>query len=107
MIRMNWWSCAHRCSGLARPVLAFALLAAGNVYAQSPPGAGQVVTPGSSIQQPGDIGVRAHTNIEIFIPNREPNDVQAPPSGTGSGPAGSRATQVPSTRAVTSSTLQQ
>ena len=89
----NWWNYARRCSGLARPVLAFALLAVGNVYAQSPPGAGQVVTPGSSIQQPGDIGVRAHTNIEIFIPNQGATGRQVSPGSGGPGASSPRPTQ--------------
>jgi hypothetical protein len=46
------------------------LLVASGVHAQASPGGGQVTTPGSSIEKPGDSGVRAHTNIEIFRPNR-------------------------------------
>ena len=29
---------------------------------------GQVEIPGSSVEQPGQVGVRAHTNIKIFVP---------------------------------------
>jgi hypothetical protein len=70
-------------------VLAFALLAAGAGYAQAPPGAGQVVTPGSSIEEPGDTGVRAHTNIQIFIPNQGPASGQSPPGDASPGAASS------------------
>jgi subtilase family serine protease len=37
--------------------------------AQSSPEKGTVIVPFSSIAQPGDAGVRAHTNIEIFVPD--------------------------------------
>ena len=82
--RVNRW---HWLS--AQP-LVVALLGAGIGYAQVPPGAGQVSIPESSIEKPGDVGVRAHTNIQIFVPNRGPDRAQAP-SGNGSpGGAGSR-----------------
>jgi hypothetical protein len=66
----------------ARPwlgVFAVALLAAGG---------GQVSIPRSSVEQPGDTGVRVHTNIEIFIPNqkapgRSPNQTPQAPRTTG------------------------
>jgi hypothetical protein len=82
-------------------VLAFVLLAAGTGHAQAPPGAGQVVTPGSSVQQPEDTGVRAHTNIEIFVPNRAANGTQAPPGTGTSRTAGSRS-QAPEIKGMTS-----
>ena len=44
---------------------AFAALPLAGASAQ---GAGQVLRPESSIEQPGDIGVRAHTNVEVFMP---------------------------------------
>ena len=47
-----------------------ALLAASGVHAQTSPVGGQVTTPDSSIEKPGDSGVRAHTNIEIFRPEK-------------------------------------
>jgi|GraSoiStandDraft_15_1057317.scaffolds.fasta_scaffold702506_1 hypothetical protein len=62
----------------------FALIAAEG-YGQTPPGGGQVSTPQSSIEKPGDTGVRAHTNIQIFTPNRGPAGAQAPPGGTDTG----------------------
>jgi len=37
--------------------------------AQSSPRQGTVIIPESSIEHPEDIGVRAHTNIEIFVPD--------------------------------------
>jgi hypothetical protein len=83
-------------------MLAAALLAAENGYAQVPPGAGQVSTPESSVERPGDTGVRAHTNTQIFIPNQGANGAQAPPGGGVPGAAGSRSPQTPVTNGVTS-----
>ena len=37
--------------------------------AQSPQRHGTVIIPESSIEHPEDIGVRAHTNIRIFVPD--------------------------------------
>ena len=82
-------------------VLAVALLAAGNGYAQVPPGTGQVSTPESSIERPGDTGVRAHTNLQIFIPNEGANGAHAAPGGGGPGAAGARAPQAPGTNSAT------
>jgi hypothetical protein len=42
--------------------------------------------------------VRAHTNIQTFIPNQGANGAQAPPTG-GPGAAGSRSPQAPSPQA--------
>ena len=33
---------------------------------------GTVTTPESSVQKPGDVGVRSHSNVEIFTPNEKP-----------------------------------
>ena len=63
-------------------VIAVATLAVSSGHAQVPSTGGQVSTPESSIEKPGDTGVRAHTNIQIFTPNRGPEGVQAP-QGTG------------------------
>ena len=82
--------------------LAVALLGAGSGYAQVPPGAGQASTPDSSIEKPGDTGVRAHTNIQIFIPNQGAKGAHAPPGGRGPGAAGSGSPQAPVTNGVTS-----
>ena len=68
MIRLACWKTAKRWPRLSIGWLAVAVFAAGNGYAQVPPGTGQVSTPGSSIEKPGDAGVRAHTNIQTFIP---------------------------------------
>jgi kumamolisin len=44
------------------------LLAARLAAAQTwPSGAGTVIIPNSSIEQPGDVGVRAHTNVGILV----------------------------------------
>jgi hypothetical protein len=102
MIRLTCWKAAKRWLRLSIGVLAVALLAAADGYAQSPPGAGQVSTPESSIEKPGDTGVRAHTNIQIFIPNQGANGAQAPPGGGGPGAAGSRSPQSPVRNGVTS-----
>jgi len=69
MIRLTCWKSARTWKRLSIAMLAAALLAAENGYAQVPPGAGQVSTPESSVERPGDTGVRAHTNTQIFIPN--------------------------------------
>jgi hypothetical protein len=83
-------------------MLTAALLGVENGYAQVPSGAGQASTPESSIEKPGDTGVRAHTNIQIFIPNQGANGAHAPPGGGGPGAAGSRSPQAPVTNGVTS-----
>jgi kumamolisin len=47
------------------------LLSAGPSSAQQGPGSafvGHVMTPKSSIAQPGDVGVNAHTHIRLFVP---------------------------------------
>jgi hypothetical protein len=63
----------------------FALIAAAQGYGQTPPAGGQVSTPPSTIEKPGDSGVRAHTNTQIFIPNQAPDGRRAPPAGTDTG----------------------
>jgi kumamolisin len=40
---------------------------------------GQVLKPDSSIEQPGDIGFRAHTNVEVFVPAGGPIAPLTPP----------------------------
>ena len=99
MIRLASWKAAKRWPRLSIGVLAVAVFAAGNGYAQVPPGTGQVSTPGSSIEKPGDTGVRAHTNIQTFIPNQGANGAQAPPGTGGPGAAGSPSPQAPSPQA--------
>ena len=102
MMRLSCGDCASRSARFASHVLVFALLTAGSGHAQAPPGAGQVVTPGSSIPEPNDTGVRAHTNIQIFIPNQGAAAGQAPPSGASPGPASSRTQQPGGANGVTS-----
>jgi hypothetical protein len=67
---------------LSPQALVVVLLSTGSGYAQVPVGAGQIATPESSIEKPGDVGMRAHTNIQIFVPNRSPGGAQ-PPAGGG------------------------
>ena len=52
-----------------------------NAQAQPPPSGGQVLVPGSSLEKPGDIGVRPHTNTLIFVP-KEIATVGHPPAGS-------------------------
>lgn len=40
---------------------------------------GYVLIPASSIEHPQDIGLRAHTNFEVFVPNVQPNFPSPPP----------------------------
>jgi kumamolisin len=54
------------------PVLALTSLAS----AQIRPTSGKVFTPDSSIERPRDIGMRAHTNIHLFLPNQPMEDAQ-------------------------------
>ncbi len=61
------------------------VLAAGRGQAQGPAGSGQVLVPGASIEKPGDTGVRAHTNIEIFRPNRSRRGAPAASNNPGPG----------------------
>jgi hypothetical protein len=102
MMRLTCWNGVKRWPRSSLGVLVVALLAAGNGDAQAPPGAGQVSTPESSVERPGDTGVRAHTNTQIFIPNQGANGAQAPPGGGVPGAAGSRSPQPPVTNGVTS-----
>jgi len=44
-------------------------LAGGNAYAEFASRGGHVELPDSSVEQPDHIGVRPHTNFEMFIPN--------------------------------------
>jgi hypothetical protein len=66
-------------------VLIIVFLATYGGYAQAPSTGGQVLTPESSIEKPGDTGVRAHTNIQIFLPNRGAGGGQVRSDVAGSG----------------------
>ncbi len=81
--RSAWRSRAM--TGLRFPVFVLALIAAAEGYGQTTPGGGQVSTPQSTIEKPGDTGVRAHTNIQIFTPKRGPDGARAPAGGTDTG----------------------
>ena len=91
------WKGANGSLRFAIQVLAVELLIAGSAHAQAPPGEGQVYTPQSSIEKPGDTGVRAHTNVQIFIPNRGADGAQAPPGSRAPGAAGPSSPQAPGT----------
>ena len=84
---------------LASLLAAVALPAAGYGQAQPAPGGGQVSVPGSSIEKPGDTGVRAHTNVEIFIPNRGAGGAPKAPGGDSSGAANPPASPGPGGKA--------
>ena len=104
---MMRFTCPHSANcwpRVAFQALAIALLAAGSGHAQDPPGAGQVVTPESSVQTPGDTGVRAHTIIQIFIPNQGTVGARAlaPPGSGGPDAAASRSQQTPAANIPTS-----
>ena len=58
------------------------MLAISQGRAQVSAGEGQVSVPSSSTEQPGDTGVRGHTNVQIFIPKRA-EDGACAPSGDG------------------------
>ena len=103
MIRLACWKSARSWPRLLIAMLAAALLAAENGYAQVPPGAGQVTTPESSIEKQGDTGVRAHTNTQIFIPNQGAYSAQPPPGGA----AGSPFPQAPVRNGATNPARQQ
>jgi hypothetical protein len=50
--------------------LIFVMFGARQALAQQPsPSGGQIIIPGSSVEHPGDVGIRGHTNIEIFVPS--------------------------------------
>ena len=63
------------------------MLGTSGVQAQAPSAGGQVSIPESSVEKPGDNGVRAHTNIQIYRPNRRVLGGQLSPDGA-SGPQG-------------------
>ncbi len=48
---------------------------------------GKIITPGSSIERPEDVGHRAHTNIEIFQPKDRVSTDNTTPTGSGDTPA--------------------
>ncbi len=107
MIRLTRRKSARSWPRLSIAMLAAAFLAAENGYAQVPPGAGQVSTPESSLEKPGDTGVRAHTNTQIFIPNQGAYGAQAPPGGGVPGAAGSPDPQAPVTNGARNPARQQ
>jgi hypothetical protein len=73
-------------------IIAAVVLGASHGRAQVPAGEGQVSVPSSSTEQPGDTGVRGHTNVQIFIPKTAEDDARAPLGGGG---ATSRAPPAP------------
>jgi len=69
-------------------LLVLAACAAPGATAQTPApanGGGQVIVPESSREQPGDAGVRSHTNVEILV---LPPGAQPPCYGSACGASG-------------------
>jgi len=77
--------------------IAVTILSKGSGYAQLLPTGGQVSIPESSVEKPGDTGVRAHTNIQVFNPNRPPQGPPSPSRHSGDGSAIDHPLQAPST----------
>jgi hypothetical protein len=67
-------------------IIAAVVLGASHGRAQVPAGEGQVSIPSSSTEQPGDTGVRGHTNVQIFIPKTAEDGARAPSGGGGATP---------------------
>jgi hypothetical protein len=102
MIRLACRKAAKRWPRLSIGVLAVAVFAAGNGTRRFRPARGKSRLPDRASKKPGDTGVRAHTNIQTFIPNQSANGAQAPPGSGGPGAACSRSPQAPVTNGVTS-----
>ena len=62
--------------------IALGALAAGGAYGQATPRGGDVIIPELSLEAPADIGIRAHTNLKIFMPRGGMADAR-PPSFSG------------------------
>jgi kumamolisin len=73
---------------LSGTAIAGVALAAPDMHAtvETVPG-GMLITPGSSIERPEDIGKRMHTNIKIFVPNGRASPGATSPTGPGDTPA--------------------
>lgn len=87
--------------------LVIVMVASGAGRAQVPPGAGQVTIPESSLEKPSDTGVRAHTNIEIFRPNRVPEGTDQAGSASRPGQMVPRPPVVPGSRGANEKTQSQ
>jgi hypothetical protein len=59
----------RQCARLSMRSAAVAAAMIANGQAQPPPSGGQVLVPGSSLEKPGDIALRPHTNTLIFVPS--------------------------------------
>jgi len=51
-----------------------------SAVAQSRAPRGRVMAPGSSIARAGDAGVRAHTHLQVFVPEQTVTPFAGPPS---------------------------
>ena len=54
----------------AAGTIALSLGLCAQMFAQEAVHKGAIITPSSSIEKPGDIGQRAHTNFVLFVPSR-------------------------------------
>jgi hypothetical protein len=70
VIGVAGWKKAKRRLVILIVLSVVAILPTGNGYGQAQPTGGQISIPPSSLEKPGDAGVRVHTNIEMFTPNR-------------------------------------
>lgn len=59
-----------------------------SVQAQTAPDGGRIVTPPSGIEKPGDVGKRAHTNVEIFVPKGGAGRLRSPSPPAATQPSG-------------------
>jgi hypothetical protein len=57
------------------------------VGARGAPDGGRIVIPRSGVEQPGDVGQRGHTNVEIFVPRPGTGPPPRSPAPPGIGPA--------------------
>ena len=71
------------------PLAAFGTAAAGQASGEWASRGGHVVLPESSIEQPEHVGLRAHTNFKMFMPNA--GMAARPPDLTRSRTSGQRA----------------
>ena len=62
--------------------VALGALATGGAYGQTTPRGGEVIIPESSHEDAADIGIRAHTNLRMFVPRGGMGNAQ-PPSFSG------------------------
>src|SRR5271166_733951 len=65
---------------------ALAAMAAGDAYGEWAAHGGHVMIPDSSIEAPEHVGLRAHTNLKMFVPSAGPLAAQRSPARPETGP---------------------